>query len=490
MLATTPVAIDTTIANVALPHMQSTMSASQEQVVWVLTSYIIASAIATPLSSWLAGRYGRKTVMLTAVSAFTLASVLCGLAANLAMLVLARTVQGATGAALIPLSQSSMLDTYPPADLAKAMAFNGLGSMLGPLVGPTFGGWLTDSFTWRWVFFINVPFGVLSIIGMTLFLPERRSDAPVRFDMFGFATLSLALASLQLLLDRGQHLDWLDSIEIRVEAACLVLFGWLALVHTLTGRDTFVRPTLFRDRNFAVGCLLSITVGVVTFATIPIITLFMQGLLGFSALRTGMVSSPRAIGTLIGILAVTRMASRFDMRALLFFGLALTGFSQVLYSRMDLLVDVPALLTAGLVQGIGSGFLVVPLSMVIFATLPAALRNEGAAMFALTRNIGSSVSISLMQVGSFRIAETVHSRLAEGLRPDSPVLQWRLPDVDFAIPSALTRLGGQISREAMMIAYLDMFRLVALAAFLMLPLILLLRSSAARASAVPVMAME
>ena len=490
MLATTPVAIDTTIANVALPHMQSTMSASQEQVVWVLTSYIIASAIATPLSSWLAGRFGRKQVMLVAVTTFTAASALCGLATNLPMLVLARTIQGLTGAALVPLSQATLLDTYPPELHAKALAFNGLGSMLGPLIGPTFGGWLTDAFSWRWVFFINIPFGLLAIAGMALFMVERRDARPPRFDMFGFATLSLALACLQLMLDRGQQLDWFDSNEIRLEVVGLALFGYLTVVHTLTGRNTFIQPALFRDRSFAIGCLLSATVGVVTFATIPIITLYMQGLLGWSALRTGMASSPRAIGTLLGIIGVTRLVSRFDARAMIFIGLAVTGFSQYLYSRMDLAIDQRTIMVAGLVQGFGSGLLVVPLSTAVFVTLPQTLRNEGAAMFALTRNIGSSVGISLIQFSALVHADKVRSRLVEGIRPDSPVMQWRLPDADFARLPQLARLAGQATREAVMIAYIDVFRMVSLLAFLMLPLILLLKSSGRRASAVPALAME
>jgi len=490
MLGTTLVAIDTTIANVALPHIQSSMSASQEQIVWVLTSYIIASAIATPLSSWVAARFGRKFVMIASVVGFTVASMVCGLSTNLPELVLARTVQGMSGAALIPLSQANLLDIYPPAEHAKAMAFNGLGSMLGPLIGPTFGGWLTDSFSWRWVFFINMPLGVLSVLGMLLFMSERREDTPPRFDMFGFATLSLALACFQLVLDRGQQLGWLDSTEIRLEAAGLGLFGYLTLVHMFTARNSFVNVALFKDRNFAIGCLLSATVGMVSFATIPIITIYMQGLLGYSALRTGWASSPRAFGTLFGIIAVTRLIARYDSRVLMFAGLAVTGFGQYLYSRMDLLVDQHTIMMAGLVQGIGSGLMIVPLSTVIFATLSPALRNEGAAMYALTRNIGSSLGISMIQLTSIQLADKVRSRLVEGIRPDSPVLQWRLPDTDFTLPATLARLAGQAAREAVMVSYIDVFRIVSLLAFLMLPLILLMRSPGPRGNAAPALAME
>ncbi|MFT3966531.1 MAG: DHA2 family efflux MFS transporter permease subunit [Sphingobium sp.] len=490
MLAATMVAVDTTIANVALPHMQSTMSASQDEIVWVLTSYLVAAAIATPLSGWLASRFGRRAVMLWSIAGFTLASLLCGVADDLGTLVAARTIQGICGAGLVPLSQATLLDIYPPDKHGKAMAVFGLGSLLGPIIGPTLGGWLTDYFSWRWVFFINLLLGLLSGVGMYLFQIEARDAKPEKFDLFGFATISIALAAFQLMLDRGQQLDWFDATEVCVYAGILAVSLYLAIVHMCTTRNSFIKPRLFGDRNFAIGCLLSATIGVVAFATIPLITVMMQHLLGYTALRTGMVSAPRGIGTLVSMLLVSRMIGRVDTRLFIFGGLALTAFGLFLYARLDLYADQGALLWAGFVQGVGSGLMFVPLSTIVFATLPQALRNEGAAMYNLTRNIGSSIGISLLQRELFVSTAIGQSRLVEGVRPDSPVAQYAAPDMDFSSLESLARMNGEVARQASMVAYVDTFALTAIIAALMIPAIMFLRPPRRSAKAEPLPAME
>ncbi len=489
MLAATMVAVDTTIANVALPHIQSTMSASQEQIIWVLTSYLIASAIATPLSGWLASRFGRKRVMVISVAGFTLASLLCAMANDLPTLVLARTIQGAAGAGLVPLSQATLLDINPPENQAKAMAIYGLGSMLGPLVGPTLGGWLTDTYSWRWVFFINLPFGILAGLGMATFLSETRDVRPPRFDMFGFAALSIALASFQLMLDRGQQLDWFDATEVRIWAALLLVCVYLTAVQMFTRKDSFINPQMFADRNFAVGCLISCTIGVVSFATIPILTVMMQSLLGYTALSTGMIGAPRAIGTLLSMILVTRLIGRIDTKILLVTGLALTGICQYMYAGIDLSVDAHTLLIDGLVQGIGSGLIFVPLSTIVFSTLSGNLRNQGAAMYALTRNIGASLGISLLQRQLTQQQAVAQSHLTEAVRPDSPVLQWQMPDFNLGSNTAIAQMAGLVERQATMLAYISVYQLLAAISFIMLPAIFLMRSPR-RASPPAVMAME
>jgi DHA2 family multidrug resistance protein len=485
MLSATMVAVDTTIANVALPHMQSTMSSSQDEIVWVLTSYLVAAAIATPLSGWLASRFGRRIVMLGSIIGFTFASLLCGVANELGVLVAARTIQGICGAGLVPLSQATLLDIYPPESHGKAMAVFGLGSMLGPILGPTLGGWLTDSFSWRWVFFINLPFGVLAFAGMYFFQTDSRDANPTKFDLFGFATLSIALASFQLLLDRGQQLDWFDSLEVCFYAFILGASAWLAGVHMMTARNSFIKPRLFADRNFAIGCMLSATVGVVAFATIPLITVMMQHLLGYTALRTGIVGAPRGVGTLLAMVVVSRMIGKVDTRLFLFGGLGLTAVGLFLYAGIDINVDEPTLLWAGLIQGLGSGLMFVPLSTIVFATLPQDLRNEGAAMYNLTRNIGSSIGISFLQRELFVSTALTQSRLVEGVRPDAPAAQ----GVDFDSLLSLLQVNGEVIRQASMIAYVDTFQLTGMVAVVMLPAILFLRPPKARVKvdAIPVM---
>ena len=477
MAASTMVAVDITIANVALPHMQATMSASQDQIVWVLTSYLVAGAIATPLTGWLASRYGRKPMMLISVAGFSIASFLCGIANNLEMIVFARLLQGAFGAGVVPLSQATLLDINPPHRHAKAMAIFALGSMLGPLLGPTLGGWLTDSLSWRWVFFINLPFGLLSFVLMSAFMYDSRDAHPGRFDLFGFAWLAIGLAAFQLMLDRGEQQDWFESTEIWIYAVVLALSVWSTVVHIATARNTFIRPELFKDRNFAIGCIIAASVGVVAFATIPLIVVMQQNLLGYSALHTGVVGVSRGIGTVAAILLVTRLANRFDARIFLGLGLAVTAISSLMYARTDLYVDDWTLIVIGLVQGMGGGFMFLPLSLIVFSTLPGALRNEGAAMFALTRNIGNSVGISYLQRQLVHHTAWSQSRLVEAVRPDNPMFAYARPDFDWDSGQAMARMSGEIARQAAMVGNVEVFWMVFFAGMAMLPLLLFMRDA-------------
>lgn len=482
MLASTMVAVDITIANVALPHMQSALGASSDQIVWVLTSYLIAGAIATPLSGWLASRYGRKVIMAVSVAGFTIASALCGASQDLTSIVLARALQGASGAALIPLSQAILLDINPPERLGRAMALFSLGSMAGPIIGPSLGGWLTDALSWRWVFFINIPIGILSFLGMLAFMPESRADRSTRFDMFGFLALSAALAALQLMLDRGEHLDWFESTEIQVYAAVLGMAVYLSAVHMMTARDTFLKPELFRDRNFAVGSVLRMLLGVAVFASVPMIVVMTQSLLGYSAFRTGMVGMPRALGTIVATLAIARLVGKIDSRLILFVGMAFSALSMWLYARMDLYVDQDTLLYVGFIQGVGGGLVFMPLSVMVFATLSDKLRNEGAAMFALTGNIGNAIGISLLSRELIHYSAASRAHLVEGIRPDSPVVQYGMPDFDVDAAGTLGQLNAEVLRQASMVGNVEIYYLVFFISLAMMPLILLMRSPGRRAA--------
>ncbi len=489
MLASTMVAVDITIANVALPHMSSSLSASADQVVWVLTSYLIASAIATPLSGWLASRYGRKWVMVASVAGFTLASALCGAANSLTMILLARALQGACGAALIPLSQAILLDINPPDQHGKAMAIFALGSMAGPIIGPTLGGWLTDTLSWRWVFFINIPFGVLACIAMMAFLTGKRRGEPTRFDMFGFLALSAALGAFQLMMDRGEQLDWFDSTEIWIYAAVVGLGLYTTLVHMFTAKNTFVRPELFRDRNFAIGSIFSVLLGIVAFAMIPLIVVMMQSILGYTALHTGLIGLPRAVGTVVALMLLPRVIDKIDARLILFTGMAILSVGMLMYTRIDLYVDERVLLWAGFVQGLGGGLIFLPLSVIVFATLPQDLRNEGAAMFALTRNIGNAIGISLLQRELIHYTAASRSHLTEGLRPDNPILQMNRPGLDLESAPTAISLTQEVARQAAMVGNVEVYQVVFLLSVAMIPLILFLRVAKRRSTdaALPVM---
>ena len=473
-MAAVMVAVDSTIANVALSHMQSSMSASQDQVVWVLTSYMIASAIATPLSGWMANRFGRKRVMVLAVIGFTLASMLCGMAVSLPMMVAARMLQGVCGAALIPLNQALLLDITPPEQVGRAMAINGIGIMFGPLIGPTLGGFLIDTLNWRWVFFINVPLGIVALAGMVLFMTET-NEPSTRFDYFGFASLSLFLGTLQLMLDRGPQLDWLDSREIRVEAAAVALFAWMTVVHMVTAANSFVRPQVFLDRNFSIGCLLGALTGIISFASVPLLTIMIQQSLGYPAMATGLISSPRGFGTLASMLVVGRLIGRYDSRIFLMAGIALNGVGLFMLSRLTLMTGAGPIMSAGLMHGLGSGLIMVPLSTMVFSTLSPVYRNEGTALYALTRTMGNSLGISVIQMQTVHAAARVQSRLMEGVRPDNPMMAMRMPDMDFGSVRSVASMVGLVRQQASMVATVDIFWLLCLVAVGMMPLVLTLR---------------
>jgi DHA2 family multidrug resistance protein len=476
MLATIMQALDTTIANVALPHMQGAMSATQDQIAWVLTSYIVAAAIATPLSGFLAGRIGRTRLFLGSVAGFTVASMLCGAAQSLPQIVAFRLLQGVFGASLVPLSQSVLLDTYPSEKRGAAMAMWGMGVMVGPILGPTLGGYLTEYYNWRWVFYINLPFGILSFLGILAFVRETVPDASRRFDWMGFAMLSLAIGALQLMLDRGESRDWFSATEIVVEAVVAGLSLYLFVVHMFTAERPFIEPGLFKDRNFAVGILFIFVVGIVLLATLALLPPFLQGLMGYPVLTTGYVLAPRGVGTMVGMMVVGRLAGKVDERAMILVGLGLTALS--LWEMAGFTTDVGtwALVRTGITQGLGLGFIFVPLSTITFTTLAPRYRNEGTAMFSLMRNIGSSVGISVVMTRLAQNAQVNHSLLSETITPFRPLLHF--PGAwDPATPAGLAALNNEVSRQAATMAYLQDFRLMMVVVLAAIPLLLLLRNS-------------
>ncbi|MBA3054359.1 MAG: DHA2 family efflux MFS transporter permease subunit [Sphingomonadales bacterium] len=485
MAAGTLVSLDMTIANVALPHMQATFAAGPEEIVWVLTSYLVATAIAMPLGGWLATRFGRKRTMLAATLGFTIASFACGAANSLGFMVFARLAQGFFGAGLIPLAQATLVDINPPERTARAMALFGVGTMVGPLFGPTIGGWLTDSFTWRWVFFINVPVGLIALTGLWFSEAEHHRTVAQRFDMFGFITLSLAIGAFQLVLDRGQQLDWFSSTEICIEAGVAVVALWIAVVHMLTTSAPFITPSLFKDRNLTLGLVLSAAMGLVSFAIMPIIVVMQQQLLGWSPLFSGIVGFPRGAGMIISLILVGRMVPIIGPRVSLASGLAVVSWSLFLQADIDLSVDARTMAIYGFVQGFGTGLIFVPLSVIVFATLPPALRTEGAVMYSFTRNIGSSIGVSMLQTQLIQRMAAARSGLVEHVRPDAPLVQWRLPDLDFGVTADLARISGMVMRQASMLAYVSLYQFVGWLLIVMIPLLFLLRPPAPRPAAEP-----
>src|ERR1700734_1953712 len=418
MLATIMQTLDSTIANVALPHMQGTLSASQDQIAWVLTAYIIASAIATPVTGWLCDRFGQKNIFMASITGFTVASALCGMSNSLGQIVAARLLQGVFGAALVPLAQVVLMQINPREKQGQAMAVWGMGVMVGPILGPTLGGWLTDSYSWRWVFYVNVPFGILCVPGILLFL-GRRPDRPMagRLDWLGFATLSLGIGALQLFLDRGERVDWFASPEIRFEAALCVLGFYLFTVHTMSARDPFINPALFRDRNFVIGIMLIFIVGVVLLATLAMLTPYLETLMNYPVLTAGLVLAPRGVGTMAAMAIAGQLLRYIDPRPLIAAGLGITGLALYLMTGFTPDVSQATLVRTGLIQGFGIGCVFVPLSTVAFGTLAPALRTQATGLYNLMRNIGASIGISMMSYLLVRNSATEQAALVEHITP-------------------------------------------------------------------------
>ncbi len=487
MTATIMQALDTTIANVALPYMQGSLSASLDQINWVLTSYIVAAAIMTAPIGWLADRFGRKKLFIICVAGFTFASLLCALAQNIEQIVLFRLLQGMAGAALVPLSQSVLLDAYTLEERGSAMAIWGIGVMLGPIMGPTLGAWLTDNYSWHWVFLINLPIGLFTVIGMVLFMEETHRHEHLRFDWFGFIALAIGIGSLQLMLDRGEQVGWFGANEIWIEAIVSVAGFYYFFAHSLTTPEPFVNFAMFKDRNFVSGCAFMGVIGVVLFGTMALITPFMQTLLDYPIQTAGFLLGSRGIGTLLTMMAAPRLMRLVETRYLILAGLLLcagtlyqmTGFNFDTTQRTIVIISV--------IQGVGLGLLFVPITTAAFLTLPGNLRNGGTAMLTLIRNIGSSVGISLVIAQLTDKSIEMHARLAEQITPFNDALQ--MPDVashlDMHTDLGRAMLNAIITRQATMLGYINDYKLLMILTLAVIPLILIISKSKGNGAAKP-----
>jgi DHA2 family multidrug resistance protein len=487
MLATIMQALDTTIANVALPHMQGSLSATQDQVAWVLTSYIVAAAIMTPPTGFLSAKLGRKRLFVWSVIGFTIASMLCGIAATLEQMVLFRLLQGVFGAALVPLSQSVLLDTYPREKHGAAMAMWGVGVMVGPILGPTLGGYLTEYYNWRWVFFINLPFGILALMGILAFVPETEKEKDKPIDFFGFALLGLAIGALQMMLDRGELLDWFSSKEIIVETVLAGLAFYMFIVHMLTHDHPFITPRLFKDRNLVTGLCFIFLVGIVLLATMALLPPFLQNLKGYPVITVGFVLAPRGIGTMIAMMFVGRLVGKVDTRFLILAGLLLTAYSLYQMVGFNLNTSQYDIVESGVIQGFGLGFIFVPLSTITFSTLDPKLRTEAAGLFSLLRNIGSSIGISVVMALLSQSTQINHADIAQNASPFKPMMQEGFLPPTWSLDTAqgLAALNAEVTRQAATIAYLNDFQFMMWVTLAAVPLLIFLRRPARPAGGPP-----
>jgi DHA2 family multidrug resistance protein len=481
MTATIMQALDTTIANVALPYMQGSLSASQDQINWVLTSYIVAAAIMTAPVGWIANRFGRKRIFILCSAGFTLASVMCGLAQDITQMVLFRLLQGVFGAALVPLSQAVMLDTYALHERAKAMAIWGMGVMMGPIMGPSLGAWLTETYSWHWVFFVNLPFGIVTVVGLLVFMDETKLDSKLQFDWFGFAALAIGIGALQLALDRGEQLDWLNSPEIVLELIISVVGFYYFFAHSFTTDRPFIQFAIFKDKNFATACIFMVVIGVVLFSTMALASPLFQNAFGYPILTAGLLLATRGSGTFVAMMLVSRLMKYFEAKILIATGLSLIAVTLFDMTGWTADTQVKTIVINSIIQGFGLGLVFVPLTTAAFMTLPNQLRTDGTSMLTLIRNVASSIGISIVIAQLTSGTTRVHAVLAEHITPFNNALQ--MPNVASTI-NLQTDIGrammdGILYAQAQIISFSQDFELVVLVTLCAIPLVFIMGSTKA-----------
>jgi DHA2 family multidrug resistance protein len=481
MTATIMQALDTTIANVALPYMQGSLSASQDQINWVLTSYIVAAAIMTAPVGWIANRFGRKRIFIVCSAGFTVASVMCGLAQDINQMVLFRLLQGVFGAALVPLSQAVMLDSYALHERAKAMAIWGMGVMMGPIMGPSLGAWLTETYSWHWVFFVNLPFGIFTVLGLMVFMDETRPDRALRFDWFGFAALAIGIGSMQVALDRGEQLGWLESNEIIAEIIVSIAGFYYFFAHSLTTAKPFIQFAIFRDRNFVSGCVFMAVMGLVLFSTMALSSPYLQNVIGYPIISAGLLLATRGCGTFVAMMLVGRFMKYIEARTLIISGLSLMSLSLFFMTGWTDQTDQPTIIVVSIAQGFGLGLVFVPLSTVAFLTLPNHLRTDGTSMLTLMRNVASSIGISIVIAQLTEGGRRIYAILSEHINPFNHALQ--MPDVRGMID--LNSDGGRaladalVAIQAQIIAFSLDYQMVMIITLCAIPLAIMIGSSKA-----------
>ena len=484
MMATTVVIMDMTIATIALPHMQGGLSASQDQISWVMTTYFMMQAVTMSATGWLAGRIGRRKLFILSLLGFAVCSVMSGNATSIGEILIFRMLQGMFSAPVIPISQALMLDSYPREKHGQAVSIWGMGVMFAPVMGPVIGGWLTDEYSWRWVFYVSMPFAALGIAGAVLFIRESPLNRDRRFDWFGFTAIGIALAATQFLLDRGEREGWFDADVIIVTAAVAVMGFYMFVVHSLTTDNPFISPAIFADRNFVLGLVFMFLLGVLVLSMNVIMPLFLQSVRGYPTFTAAMVMMPRGLGSLVGLTLAGRLSGRMDPRLQIALGFASTAYSAWCFSTFTPDVGIWPFIVAAFFNGIGIGLIFVPLTAVSFWTLAPNLRTEASTLTSLMRNYGSGIGVSIVISVLSRSQITAHAYLAERASPynDAMHAPWLPLQWDILKPEGLGLLEREISRQALAIGFLNDFHLIMVGALLSIPAVFLLSTRRERPS--------
>jgi drug resistance transporter, EmrB/QacA subfamily len=488
MLATFMEVLDTSVANVALPHIAGNLSASTNESTWVLTSYLVSNAIILPATNWLGRYFGRRRFLTVCIVIFTLSSALCGAATSLGMLLFARVLQGAGGGALQPIAQAVLLESFPAEKRGSAMAVYGMGIVVAPIIGPTLGGWITDNYSWRWIFYINVPVGILAVLMASAFVedpPYIKNQRPGRIDYIGFGLMAVGLAALQIVFDKGQEDDWFSSSFI-VRATVIAATGLIAfIIWELYSKEPIVNLRVLANRNFAVGTALIAAMGMVLYGTTALLPLFLQTLLGYPALESGLAVSPRGIGAVISMIVVGRLVAKIDGRYLIMFGFGLVGFSTFLLADIDLQISMASIVWPQVLSGLAIGFVFVPLTIMATGTLTNEQIGNATGIFNLMRNIGGSFGIAAVSTMLARSAQVHQAAMVQHLTPYDPAYQQRLHDLTSALAArgnpmtaaqqAYVAIYQTLAQQATLLAYIDNFRLLAFLCLVCVPAALLFK---------------
>ncbi len=491
--------LDTSIASVALPHIAGSLSASIDEATWVLTSYLVANAMVLPASGWFSLRFGRKRFFITCIIIFTVSSFACGAATSLGMILISRAIQGAGGGALQPLSQAILLESFPPSKRGQAMALFGLGVVVAPVLGPTLGGWLTDTYSWRWAFYINIPVGALAILMITRYVqdPIYIKHARVgRFDKIGFGLLAIWLAILQIILDKGQEDDWFSATWIRWGTAVLIVSFIAFIIWEWNKHQPLVNLRVFRERNFAIGCLLIAMFGGVIYGLVTLLPLFYQELLGYTALNSGIAVSPRGLGAIVAMPMIGILTSRIDNRWLIASGFLIFALCSLWFADINLGISQWTLLWAIIISGFGSGCVFVPLSATAMARLPNEQIGNASGLYNLLRNIGGGIGISMINTMLARHQQVHRDYLVQNITPNNPLFQQQLHGITGALqqsPTAALQLQSQralgvvnqlVEQQASLMSFVDDFRYLAIVCFFCVPLVFFLKKAVAKKGAV------
>ncbi len=493
MAATFMEVLDTTVVNVSLPHIAGNMSASTEEATWVLTSYLVANAIILPATGWLASFFGRKRFLIVCIMIFTCASMLCGMATSLPMLIVARVLQGLGGGALQPISQAILLESFPPHRRGAAMAVFGLGIVCAPIIGPTLGGWMTDSYSWRWIFYINLPVGMLALFLIQLFIedpPYIRANRPPRIDYLGFGLLALWIGCLQIALDKGQQEDWLASPFIRTLLITAGLGLALFIFREMMTDHPLINLRVLKNRNFSTGITLMMAMGAVLYGSIALLPLFLQTLLGYSSMRSGLTTSPRGFGSIIGMIIMGRILGFIDGRWLIACGFTLLAYSTWQFGNLNLVIAPSNVIWPNILNGFATALVFVPMTTLAMGTLKNEQMGNATGIFNLMRNLGGSVGIAMVATLLGRGAQVHQAAMSAHISPSDPVFVERQAAIAYNLAPALGHapagqaasgiLYGQLLQQSALGAYIDNFRLLAILCLICLPFLFLFKKSKAR----------